>query len=81
MLDRTGIKWSKEETILAFDLYCRTSFGKINSSNKDIIELKSSEGRGYRNFLTMGIRAGTLSVRVSRRWWNSAGWGKSAALW
>jgi len=38
-LDRTGIKWSKEETILAFDLYCRTSFGKISFSNKDIKEL------------------------------------------
>ena len=45
MLDRTGIKWSKEETILAFDLYCRTSFGKINSSNRDIMELASLMGR------------------------------------
>lgn len=45
MLDRTGIKWSKEETILAFDLYCRTSFGKINSSNKDIKELAGLLGR------------------------------------
>lgn len=45
MLDRTGIKWSKEETILAFDLYCRTSFGKINSSNKDIMELAGLLGR------------------------------------
>lgn len=45
MLDRTGIKWSKEETILAFDLYCRTSFGKIGSSNKDIVELASLLGR------------------------------------
>ena len=45
MLYRTGIKWSKEETILAFDLYCRTSFGKINSSNKDIKELAGLLGR------------------------------------
>lgn len=45
MLDRTGIKWSKEETILAFDLYCRTSFGQINSSNKDIMELAGLLGR------------------------------------
>lgn len=44
-MDRTGIKWSKEETILAFDLYCRTSFGKINSSNKDIMELAGLLGR------------------------------------
>lgn len=44
-MDRTGIKWSKEETILAFDLYCRTSFGKINSSNKDVMELAGLLGR------------------------------------
>lgn len=45
MLDRTGIKCSKEETILAFDLYCRTSFGKISSLNKDIRELAGLLGR------------------------------------
>lgn len=44
-LDRTGVKWSKEETILAFDLYCRTSFGRISSSNKDIRELAVLLGR------------------------------------
>lgn len=38
-MDRRGIKWSKEETILAFDLYCKMSFGKISSTNKEIIEL------------------------------------------
>lgn len=45
MLDRTGIKWPKEDTILAFDLYCKTSFGKINLSNKDIMELAGLLGR------------------------------------
>lgn len=44
-MSRTGVKWSKEETILAFDLYCRTSFGKISSSNKDIQELAYLLGR------------------------------------
>ncbi|RJW44253.1 HNH endonuclease [Clostridiales bacterium TF09-2AC] len=38
-MDRRGIKWSKEETILAFDLYCKMSFGKISSTNEEIIEL------------------------------------------
>ena len=28
-VDRTGIKWSREEIILAFDLYCRTPFGRL----------------------------------------------------
>lgn len=38
--DRTGIKWSREETILAFDLYCRTPFGKISQGNPDIVFTK-----------------------------------------
>jgi len=45
MEDRTGTKWSREETILAFDLYCRTPFGKIGQSNPDIIELAKLLGR------------------------------------
>ena len=39
MKSRNGIKWSRDETILAFDLYCRTSFGKISQLNPDIIKL------------------------------------------
>lgn len=45
MYERNGIKWSREETILAFDLYCRTPFGKISQSNPDIIELAVLLGR------------------------------------
>lgn len=43
--DRNGIKWSREETILAFDLYCRTSFGKISQGNPEIIKLAKLLGR------------------------------------
>lgn len=45
MLERTGVKWSREETILAFDLYCRTPFSKITKANKDIIALAELLGR------------------------------------
>ena len=45
MNNRNGIKWNREETILAFDLYCRTPFGKISQSNPDIIELAAVLGR------------------------------------
>ena len=38
-LERQGMKWNREETILAFELYCRTPFGKIHKQNKDVIEL------------------------------------------
>ena len=44
-MDNRGKKWSREETILAFDLYCRTPFSKISKSNKDIIELAGLLGR------------------------------------
>ena len=37
--------WSREETILAFELYCRTPFGRIHSSNPEIIELANLIGR------------------------------------
>lgn len=43
--DRTGIKWSREETILAFDLYCRTPFRKISQGNPEIIKLAQLLGR------------------------------------
>lgn len=44
-VDRTGIKWSREEIILAFDLYCRTPFGKISQGNPEIIKLAQLLGR------------------------------------
>ena len=31
--------WSKDELIVAFNLYCKTPFTKINASNKGVIEL------------------------------------------
>ena len=44
-MDRNGIKWSREETILAYDLYCRTPFSKIHQRNPEIIELAKLLGR------------------------------------
>lgn len=40
--DRT---WSRSELIVAFNLYCKTPFTKINASNKVIIELANIIGR------------------------------------
>lgn len=45
MSNRNGKKWNREETILAFELYCRTPFGKISSQNEDIRALASLLGR------------------------------------
>lgn len=45
IVNRTGIKWSREETILAFELYCKTPFGKISQGNREIIQLADLLGR------------------------------------
>lgn len=45
MMDRKGKDWSREELIIAFNLYCRTPFGKINKSNSEIIRTANSIGR------------------------------------
>lgn len=44
-MEHTGMKWSREKTILAFDLYCRIPFSKITKTNKDIIALAELLGR------------------------------------
>lgn len=45
MAGRNGNNWTREETILAFELYCRTPFSKINKNHPDIIELAKIIGR------------------------------------
>lgn len=37
--------WTREETILAFSLYCKIPFGRINHTNPQIIKLSSIIGR------------------------------------
>jgi len=37
--------WTREQTLVAFRLYCRTPFGKLHASNPDIIALASLIGR------------------------------------
>lgn len=38
-------KWSREETIVAFNLYCKLPFGKLSHTNRDIINLAKIIGR------------------------------------
>lgn len=45
MNETYGTKWNREETILAYDLYCKMPFSKINKSNNEIIELANLIGR------------------------------------
>ncbi len=37
--------WTREELILAFNLYCRIPFGRIHTKNPEILELASEIGR------------------------------------
>lgn len=37
--------WTREELIVAFNLYCKTPFGRIHTSNPDIATLAKSVGR------------------------------------
>ena len=45
MADRNGIKWNREETILAYELYCRTPFSRISQNNPEIRKLAELMGR------------------------------------
>jgi len=38
-------KWSRDELILAFNLYCRTPFGRIHTGNSEIVQLAQAIGR------------------------------------
>lgn len=44
-MNTQGKKWNREELIVAFNLYCKTPFTKINSSNKAVKELAPIIGR------------------------------------
>jgi putative restriction endonuclease len=43
MPERRG--WTRKETVLAVELYCRTPFGKIHNRNREVIELAQRIGR------------------------------------
>ena len=43
MANRNGVKWSREETILAYELYCRIPFSKISQSNPEIIHKNAGD--------------------------------------
>jgi hypothetical protein len=41
----TSPKWSREQTLLAFQFYCETPFGQLHGRNKKVIELANLIGR------------------------------------
>lgn len=49
--------WTREETIVAFNLYCKIPFGKINQSNPEVIQLANIIGRTP---ASVGMKLGNL---------------------
>lgn len=45
MNEISGTNWSRDELVVAFNLYCKTPFSKINANNKAIRELALIIGR------------------------------------
>src|SRR3990172_7206862 len=39
------LNWTREELIVAFNLYCKIPFGKIHTKNPDVISLAKIIGR------------------------------------
>jgi len=42
---RNGVSWTREESILAFDLYCRIPFKKTKANNPAVIALAQALDR------------------------------------
>ena len=73
--------WTRDELILAINLYCKTSFGRIHMRNPEIIELSNNLGRtpgsvSYKlaNFASIDPtidRRGAVNVsKLDRKVWN-----------
>ena len=45
MNEKSGEKWTRDELLLAINLYCRTPFGRIHVRNPEVVELSQILGR------------------------------------
>jgi putative restriction endonuclease len=89
-----GIKWSREELIITFNLYCKIQFGQIHTRNSKIIELAklidrtpSAVSWKLVNFASFdpelkkrGIKGAINSSKLDREIWDefNENWGKLA---
>ena len=84
MVTRHGKSWSREELLLAMNLYCRIPFGRQNSRAREVIELAQAIGRSpgsvamkLGNFTSLdpqeaarGIRGLTSAGQLDRQVWD-----------
>ena len=47
MPDNFGSRWSRDDLVLAFNLYCRIPFGRMHERNPDVIKLAGLLGRTH----------------------------------
>jgi len=40
-----GQAWTRAETLVAFNVYCRTPFGRLHARNPEIVEVAKALGR------------------------------------
>jgi putative restriction endonuclease len=59
--------WTREETLAAFNLYCRTPFGRLHTKNLDIIELAQQLGRSANSVAMKCCNLASFDPALKRR--------------
>gem|GEM_PF-1951844 len=67
MPGRGNNNWTREEHILAFDLYCKIPFGTLHMGNPRVIELASNHCRIRRWASSFPMRTEKLWAMSKRR--------------
>lgn len=59
--------WTRNELILAFNLYCKIPFNKINKSNKDIVELANAINRTPSSIAWKLVNFASLDPKIKNK--------------
>ncbi|MHB8899784.1 MAG: HNH endonuclease [Thermoguttaceae bacterium] len=62
-----GRTWSREETLAAFNLYCRRPFGRLHAKNRAIVELAERLGRTAGSVAMKCCNFASLDPALQRR--------------
>jgi putative restriction endonuclease len=73
-----GNRWTKEETTVAFALYCQIPFGKIHSRNSKIIEVAERIGRTPSALAMKMLNLSSIDPKIRES--GRAGLGNASAL-
>lgn len=59
--------WTREETLAAFNLYCRTPFGRLHAHNPEIVELAAKLGRTVNSVAMKCCNLASLDPALQQR--------------